>query len=555
MSGNSQTTQSQSGHEPWLTSLRQRHGVHLALGIAALLLCAAGCSSSRKLPTEDDAVRDDSTDDTLGESTTDEPSSSDDEIDEGASRDDGPASDDASSSDDDCQPTPTSDRSDDEVTPDAAGVSHDAGTDGGAPPSVPDDASVAIVDAAIPTCVVSDSSTPPGQSFDPPARPNQNTEPFELSFEGFPLEDGIEITDVEALEAGKEFLVITRHGWLQRYRFDPADFALLDAFLLEDASGDPLFQTPHDCGGIGIALAPDYALTKHVYISGCNDLESSSIYRLELSFDDYQASLDSLAEVLRVGRDGARSGIHNVGDIDFDEDGNLWALFGEKDGASHAQNTSNLLGTLVRIVPDPMSGGTSVEYEPSPGNPFTMSGGRAEIFAYGLRSPWKGAFDGLGRYWIGDVGANAVEEINLVTEPGQNFGWPDAEGPCDDCSSVNPSLFWVHDDESGYLGDSPRSTRDGAGFVGLEYQPNSADPYRGRLDYRMIFGDYIGGFIRAAEISEAGEVLFDHHIGYLINATAWLQGPDGYLYGFRRRRIDIFEPGMDVVYRATLAEE
>jgi glucose/arabinose dehydrogenase len=534
------------------------------------------CSSSRKLPTEDDGALGTASDDDDGSGgdersgsedsddldVDDDSDATDDDASDGTGSDDTHSGDDASDGDDgsstdgDDGSTDGDDGStdgDDGSSTDGDDTASADGDDGSSTDG--DDTASADDDGSESDDEGTGDDTGTDGEWQPPTRPNPNTDPFELSFQGFLLEDGIDIMDMELFEGGEEFLVVTKQGWLQRYRFAPDDYQLLDAFQLEDDDGDPLIDDTDDCGAIGIAISPDYASTGHVFVSGCNSIKTSSIYRYEYALDDVDAIQASRAEVLRVGRDNADSGIHNVGDIDFDADGNLWALFGEKNARSNAQNTSNLLGSLVRIVPDPTSGGSTVDYEPSPGNPFLMSGGSAEIYAYGLRSPWKGMHDSLGRFWIGDVGANTVEEINLVTEPGQNFGWPDSEGPCSNCGSINPTLFWIHDDERGYLGESPKSWRDGAAYVALEYQPNENDPYEGRLDYRVIFGDYVGGFVRVAEVSEDGEVLFDHHVGYLANATAWMQGPDGYVYGVRRRKLGGYEEDMTVLFRAVVAEE
>ncbi|WP_419840616.1 PQQ-dependent sugar dehydrogenase [Candidatus Poriferisodalis sp.] len=126
---------------------------------------------------------------------------------------------------------------------------------------------------------------------------------------------------------------------------------------------------------------------------------------------------------------------HNGGDLAFGPDGNLWAGFGDGGGANdrfgHGQDRSTLLGTMVRIDPDPPSGRG---YGIPVGNPFASGGGAPEVWAYGARNPWRFSFDRLtGDLWIADVGQNRIEEIHVLPAadgwtPGANLGWPLFEG-------------------------------------------------------------------------------------------------------------------------------
>ena len=124
-------------------------------------------------------------------------------------------------------------------------------------------------------------------------------------------------------------------------------------------------------------------------------------------------------------------------------DGVLWALFGEKNLPDEAQDVSNALGSLVRLVPSrtPGVGG----YVAAPDNPFALDGdpGTSDVVAaYGLRSPWKGTRDARGNLFIGDVGASLFEEVNVlppVRVGTPSFGWPAIEGEDAECSS---SITW-----------------------------------------------------------------------------------------------------------------
>jgi glucose/arabinose dehydrogenase len=121
---------------------------------------------------------------------------------------------------------------------------------------------------------------------------------------------------------------------------------------------------------------------------------------------------------------------HNGGLVTFGPDGFLWIGLGDGGGAQNrdeAQNLGSLFGSILRI--DVNRGNP---YAIPPGNPFVgRQGARPEIYAYGFRNPWRFSLDQAnGRLFVGDVGENTWEEINLVAAGG-NYGWPIMEGP--DC--------------------------------------------------------------------------------------------------------------------------
>jgi len=125
--------------------------------------------------------------------------------------------------------------------------------------------------------------------------------------------------------------------------------------------------------------------------------------------------------------------VHNGGGMLVDEQGMLWIAFG--DGGERnakrkvAQELDNLFGKLIRIDPRPDG---DKPYRIPPDNPFVgRQGVRPEIWAYGLRNPWRFSFDrATGDVWIGDVGEHGAEEIDYIRSgtSGQNFGWPAFEG-------------------------------------------------------------------------------------------------------------------------------
>ncbi|MGZ8797420.1 MAG: PQQ-dependent sugar dehydrogenase, partial [Thermoanaerobaculia bacterium] len=119
---------------------------------------------------------------------------------------------------------------------------------------------------------------------------------------------------------------------------------------------------------------------------------------------------------------------HNGGQLQFGPGGFLYAGTGDGgaggDPPNNAQNTNVLLGKLLRLDVD-----RGTPYAIPPGNPFANGGGRGEIWAFGLRNPWRFSFDrDTGDLWIGDVGQNAWEEIDFSAVDqgagnGANYGW------------------------------------------------------------------------------------------------------------------------------------
>jgi glucose/arabinose dehydrogenase len=178
-------------------------------------------------------------------------------------------------------------------------------------------------------------------------------------------------------------------------------------------------------GLLSIAFAPDYTTSHRFYVAytlANNDLRVAEYQRAASSANVADAA--SAKVVLTVSH---RFSNHNGGQLAFGPDGDLYVGIGdggsENDPMNLGQNTSVLDGKIVRIVPRP-SGGYSI---PS-GNPFTgQPGKRPEIWAYGLRNPWRFSFDRkTGDLIIGDVGQDKYEEIDFAragTGRGANYGW------------------------------------------------------------------------------------------------------------------------------------
>ncbi|MFM8441276.1 MAG: PQQ-dependent sugar dehydrogenase, partial [Acidobacteriota bacterium] len=112
---------------------------------------------------------------------------------------------------------------------------------------------------------------------------------------------------------------------------------------------------------------------------------------------------------------------HNGGMVEFGPDGNLYIGMGDggsaNDPLGNAQNINTHLGKMLRITPDVSGVDANPPYTSPASNPYVGVDGLDEIFAIGLRNPWRWSFDrgGTNQLWVADVGQNVIEEVNIVT--------------------------------------------------------------------------------------------------------------------------------------------
>jgi uncharacterized repeat protein (TIGR03806 family) len=233
--------------------------------------------------------------------------------------------------------------------------------------------------------------------------------------------------------------VVQQPGQVVRFANDPAVNSL-STFI--DISGRVTYGGEQ--GLLGLAFHPDYANNGFVYLSytgqGTNGLESR-VSRFKLNGQVLDPNSEQI--VLRLDQPYSN---HNGGQIAFGPDGYLYIGFGDGgsggDPQGNGQNTGTLLGAMLRID---VGDGTSGTYSIPPGNPFVSGGGAPEIYAWGLRNPWRWSFDSqTGELWVGDVGQNAYEEIDKL-EVGKNYGWNIMEGlhcysPSSGCNQAGLTL-------------------------------------------------------------------------------------------------------------------
>ncbi len=194
-------------------------------------------------------------------------------------------------------------------------------------------------------------------------------------------------------------------------------------------------------GLLGLTFHPDYTANGYFYIYYTRVADGASVIaRYSVSNDPNQADLQSAKVLLTINQPYSN---HNGGQLAFGPDGYLYVGMGDGgsggDPQNNAQDKNSLLGKMLRI--DVNSGDP---YGIPPDNPFVGTDGRDEIWALGLRNPWRFSFDRQnGDIFIADVGQNLWEEVNYViagTSGEINFGWRCREGthvystspPCDD---------------------------------------------------------------------------------------------------------------------------
>lgn len=246
-------------------------------------------------------------------------------------------------------------------------------------------------------------------------------------------------------------------------------------------------DTESEGGVLGMAFHPDYLFNGEVYLSfttPSGNPMTSVIARFTENASGTSLNTSSRQDILTLSQPYAN---HNGGNIAFGPDGYLYIGFGDggsaNDPQANSQNTNNWLGAMLRIDVD--SGST---YGVPADNPFVNGGALPEIWAYGLRNPWRWSFDSqTGQLWLADVGQSQWEEINILRSGG-NYGWRCREGFQTTNNSCNGNNGPFDDPIAVY--DHSEGASVTGGYV---YRGNDINGLEG--DY--VFGDYVEGRIWA----------------------------------------------------------
>ncbi|HVT44354.1 MAG TPA: PQQ-dependent sugar dehydrogenase [Thermoanaerobaculia bacterium] len=243
-------------------------------------------------------------------------------------------------------------------------------------------------------------------------------------------------------------------------------------------------------GLLGLAFHPDFAANGFFFVNYTDSNGDTVVARYRLTADGAKGDPGSESVILHIEQP---FGNHNGGKIAFGRDGFLYIGMGDGgsggDPGNRAQNLGTLLGKMLRLDVDGAS-----PYAIPPDNPFvSVAGARVEIWALGLRNPWRFTFDrATGDLFIGDVGQNMWEEINHqpgVSRGGENYGWRRMEGfhcfnpssNCNDGSLTLPILEYDRGEGCSVSG-------------GYRYRGNRIAGLQGAY----LFGDYCAGTIWAA---------------------------------------------------------
>lgn len=269
---------------------------------------------------------------------------------------------------------------------------------------------------------------------------------------------GVELTEIGSFEAplyvtqptdaGDDIYVVEQGGTIQRVSPDGEASTFLDISDEVVSGGEQ--------GLLSVAFPPDFSDSGLFYVDYTDTEGDTRVVEYKADGGD-AADPDSARELLRIDQPFPN---HNGGLLKFADDGLLYIGTGDGgdggDPSRNGQSLDTLLGKILRIDPSPDG---DLPYTIPPDNPFVEQGdARGEIYAYGLRNPWRYSFDReTGDLLIGDVGQDEQEEVDVVgakQASGANFGWSAFEGDNafnDDQADgadevIDPALVATHDD-------------------------------------------------------------------------------------------------------------
>ena len=303
---------------------------------------------------------------------------------------------------------------------------------------------------------------------------------LEIAFPNIEVGNMIYLTTAND-ESGRIF-VATREGIIFSIEKDSNNISLF--IDIRDKIDQGL---PGERGLLGFTFDPNYVNNGYFYIY-YTDFDGTSIISRFESINNVESRFNTELKILQIEQPYSN---HNGGSIDFGPDGYLYIALG--DGGSggdpflNGQNGNTLLGSILRI--DVSKSSENSLYQIPNDNPFIDNDNfKDEIWAYGLRNPWRMSFDiKTGKLFVGDVGQDNFEEINII-EKGGNYGWNIMEGNncfnnevCNKENLIMPIVEYSHNEGCSVTG----------GYV-----------YHGKIDSlknKYIFTDFCSGHIWAID--------------------------------------------------------
>jgi glucose/arabinose dehydrogenase len=264
-------------------------------------------------------------------------------------------------------------------------------------------------------------------------------------------------------------------------------------------------------GLLGIAFDPQFNSNHYVYLyyttaPGSLNAPATTVNRVVRFTANGDVAVPG-SETILLDDIPSVVGIHNAGCLRFAPDGTLFVSVGDSGVDPNAQDLSTVSGKLLRINKD-----GSIPAD----NPFVgQAGKRGEIYAYGLRNPYRFAFKpGTSIPFIGDVGQNTWEEIN-VGQPGGNYGWRTYEGPTNVPGVISPAYAYNHNGT-------------GASITGGVFQ--STDAYGSEYQGNYFFGDFINNYIKRAIVAPDNTITQVLDFRTATTPVHFELGPEGFLY-------------------------
>ena len=293
-------------------------------------------------------------------------------------------------------------------------------------------------------------------------------------------------------DGSNRLFVLEQRGLVKVFRNEAA-VAQAETFLDISARVSAGGET----GLLGIAFHPNFSTNGQFFLNYTRQ-SNGQLQSVISRFQSNRTVGDAASEEILMTFNQPYSN-HNGGSILFGKDGFLYIATGDGgsggDPQNYAQNLGSLLGKMLRI--DVNSKENGLNYAIPADNPFkTASNARPEIYAYGLRNPWKVTEDrATGKFWIADVGQNAREEVDIL-EKGGNYGWKVAEGKTCYSPSNNCNRTGFVEPVFEYGTSVGRSITGGYVYNGTRLSA---------IKGQYIYGDYVSGTIWALKYEEASK--------------------------------------------------